>query len=49
MKVISICQNCKGKGKTNFLQFFSRTCPHCNGKGKKVTEVNDFNKKYKSF
>ena len=49
MKVISICQHCKGKGKTNFLQFFSRNCPHCNGKGKKVTEVNDFNKKYKSF
>lgn len=49
MKVITICQQCKGKGKTRYLQFFSRNCNHCKGQGKTVKDMSNSVNSIKNF
>ncbi|MFJ7992681.1 hypothetical protein QRD90_05520 [Peribacillus frigoritolerans] len=49
MKLITICQHCKGKGKTRYLQFFSRDCNHCNGQGKAVKDMSNIRNQAKNI
>ncbi|CAH0344301.1 hypothetical protein [Bacillus sp. CECT 9360] len=49
MKLIEICQHCDGKGKTSYLQFFSRPCTHCSGQGKTTKSITDMKKGVRTF
>ncbi|WP_158553361.1 hypothetical protein [Peribacillus saganii] len=44
MKLIEICNHCKGKGKVPYLQFFSRSCQHCDGAGRTTKHISQFQK-----
>lgn len=40
MKMINICVKCSGKGQIRSkLPFFRKTCPVCNGTGKRETTI----------
>ncbi|HWO98228.1 MAG TPA: hypothetical protein VNM45_18220 [Bacillus sp. (in: firmicutes)] len=43
MKLIAVCRQCGGEGRTNTaIPFYKRTCSSCNGTGKLVQTLAEY-------